>query len=73
MKLQFDKFKELVGHFIHTSDNKCANYVNFEYKRLGPDQKSKIQTKYVVKKYTPFNQKSIICNDTSVAYPFGYK
>lgn len=72
-KLQFEKFKSLIKNFVTMPHKDFENYVSFIYNRFGPVNDSSILSKQIVKKYAPCNQKSLICSNTYVAYPFGYK
>lgn len=72
-KLQFDKFKNLIKNFVNMPHKDFENYISFNYNRFGPTPDSSVLTKQIVKKYAPCNQKSLICSNTYVAYPFGYK
>jgi hypothetical protein len=70
---QFEKFKELIKQFVLLPHSEFKDYVMCIYNRFGPNSDSSIQTKNVMKKYAPHNQKSLICSTTYIAYPFGYK
>ena len=72
-KLQFDKFKNLIKNFVNMPQKDFENYISFNNNCFGPTPDSSVLTKQIVKKYAPCNQKSLICSNTYVAYPFGYK
>jgi hypothetical protein len=69
-RIQFDRLKKMI---INYGNEEITNdFVECQFKKIGPNECSSIQTIDTSKKYKIVNRKGLISNDY-VLYPFGFK